>query len=200
MADQVAVALANAQLFAENRLALEAERRAYAGLQREAWLELVRTQPERGYRYTSAPHSEHGQSVVLPLAGEWQAEMSQAMQQKEQVRQLDSKGTTLALPVRAGDQVVGALSFRKGTGEGQWTDEEIDVLEALADQLGVALENARLYQRTQLRATRERMTGEIAASLRQSLDLETVLKTAAQDIRRTLDLPEVTVRLVPPAE
>ncbi len=200
MADQVAVALANAQLFVENRLALEAERRAYAGLQREAWLELVRTQPERGYRYASTPNAEHGQSVILPLAGEWLAEMRQAMQQNEQVRHLDDRSPALSLPVKAGGEVVGALSFRKGIGQGQWTEQEIDVLKALADQLGVALENARLYQRTQLRATRERMTGELAASLRQSLDLETVLKTAAQDIRRMLELPEVTVRLVPPVE
>jgi GAF domain-containing protein/HAMP domain-containing protein len=200
MADQVAVALANAQLFVENRLALEAERRAYAGLQRDAWLELVRTQRERGYRYTSVSHPEHEQTLVAPLAGRWRTEMIQAMQHNEMVQQSESEGSALALPVRAGNEVVGALSFRKRKGAGQWTEEEVSVLEALADQLTVALENARLYQQTQLRAARERMTGEIAASLRQSLDFETVLRTAAQDIRRMLELPEVTVRLVPPAE
>ncbi len=200
MADQVAVALANAQLFVENRLALEAERRAYAGLQRDAWLELVRTQPERGYRFTSVPHPEGEQSLVVPLAGSWRKEMIQAMEQNDAVQQRESEGSALALPVRAGSEVVGALSFRKRKGAGQWTQEEVGVLEALADQLTTALENARLYQQTQLRAARERMTGEIAASLRQSLDFETVLRTAAQDIRRMLELPEVTVRLVPPAE
>jgi GAF domain-containing protein/HAMP domain-containing protein len=200
MADQVAVALANAQLFEENRLALEAERRAYAGLQRDAWLELVRTQHERGYRYISAPDPELGQAVVLPLTGEWQTEMVNAIQEAKKIRHGDRNGLTLALPIRAGDQVVGALSVVKEKSAGQWTDEETDLLEALVDQLAIALENARLYQQSQLRAARESMAGEIAANLRQSLDFETVLRTAAQDIRRMLELPEVTIRLVPPAE
>jgi GAF domain-containing protein/HAMP domain-containing protein len=200
MADQVAVALANAQLFEENRLALEAEHRAYAGLQRDAWLELVRTQHERGYRYISATDPELGQPVIVPLTGEWQTEMVHAIQEDTEIRQRDRNRLALALPVRAGDQVVGALSVRKEQGADQWTDEETDLLEALVDQLAIALEDARLYQQTHLRATRERMAGEIAANLRQSLDFETVLRTAAQDIRRMLELPEVTVRLVPPAE
>ena len=60
----------------------------------------------------------------------------------------------------------------------------------------MALEGARLYQDTQLRAARERMIGEIANRMRQSLDMETILRTTADEIYQALGLEEVTIRLV----
>jgi hypothetical protein len=63
--------------------------------------------------------------------------------------------------------------------------------------LGVALDTARLYEETQERAERERMVGEITSHMRETLDLETVLQTAAREMRRALDLAEVEMRLGP---
>jgi hypothetical protein len=34
--------------------------------------------------------------------------------------------------------------------------------------------------------------------MRETLDVETVLKTAVQEVRQALNLPEVVIRLVPP--
>ena len=65
----------------------------------------------------------------------------------------------------------------------------------MTERLAEALESARLYEDAQSRAWRERLVGEITARMRQTLDLETVLETAVQDIRQALNLPEVTVRL-----
>ncbi|HSJ55484.1 MAG TPA: hypothetical protein VLC52_17210, partial [Anaerolineae bacterium] len=65
----------------------------------------------------------------------------------------------------------------------------------LTDQLQVALESARLYQDTQHRAVRDRLMAEIVGRVRETLEVDAVLKTAAQEIRQALDLPEVVVRL-----
>ena len=65
----------------------------------------------------------------------------------------------------------------------------------MAEQLGLALESARLYQETQRRAAREQLVGEIGSRVRETLDLETMLKTTVQEVRQALDLPEVVVRL-----
>ena len=70
------------------------------------------------------------------------------------------------------------------------------LLETLAEQLGMALEGARLYQDTQQRAAREQTVAEITSRMRESLDMETVLKTTADEIYQVLGLEEVAIRLV----
>ena len=77
----------------------------------------------------------------------------------------------------------------------EFTDEERDTLNTVVEQLGVALESARLYESSQVQAERQRLVGEVAARLQESLDVEAVLRTAAQEIRSTLDLKEVTIVL-----
>ena len=38
---------------------------------------------------------------------------------------------------------------------------------------------------------------DVVARVRETLDMETMLKTAAQEVRQALNLPEVTIRLAP---
>jgi len=79
-----------------------------------------------------------------------------------------------------------------------WSNDEIAVMENLSNQLSVALESARLYQDTQLRAAREQLTGEVTSRIRETLDIETILQTASDEIRKALNLPEVVIRLGEP--
>jgi GAF domain-containing protein/HAMP domain-containing protein len=195
MADQVAVALDNARLFTESQAALEATRRAYGELTREAWTELLRPRGEWGYRYTH--------QAVAPAKGDHRPEMLKAKQSGRIVQENGNGDPTLAIPLKARDQVIGVLSFRKDAGtETQpgssavgWTAEEAEVLKAFATQLEAALESARLYEDTQRRAAQDRLVGEVTARMRETLDMEAVLRTAAQEIRSGLGLPEVVVRL-----
>jgi len=188
MADQVAVALDNAALFAESQAALEAERRAYGEISREAWLQMARTR-----RDLDVSSDERG---VVPAGDEWQLWMETALQTG-----MTTPGqggvATVATPIKVRGQTIGVIDAQKPDGTGEWTAKEIALLETLTGQLGQALDSARLYQDTQRRAVREQLTGEVATRLRESLDVETVLKTAAQEVRQALDLPEVIVRLVP---
>jgi len=66
---------------------------------------------------------------------------------------------------------------------------------ALTEQPGVALESARLFQDTQRRAAREQLTSQVTGRMRESLDVETVLKTAATEMRQALGLDKLIVRL-----
>jgi GAF domain-containing protein len=185
MADQVAVAVDNARLFAASQTALDAERRVYGQVSRQAWQEFLRTQAERGYTYA--------QKSVQPDSSEWTPEMLQATQ-TGQLTQATAK-SALAVPLKVRDQVVGVLDLRKEDSGAAWTEEEQTLVNTLADQFSLALESARLYEDTQRRATQERLVGEITARMRESLDMETVLKTAAEQIRQSLGMDKVTVRL-----
>ncbi len=187
MADQVAVALDNARLFAESQEVLEAERRAYGEISRQAWSNMVAARTDWGYRYTSRG--------VFASSGDWPPEMTQALQAGETVRDGDENGMSVIVPVRVRDQVVGALTFRKSDRGAIWTESEVELLETLTDRLGQALESARLYQDTQKRAAREQLISETTARLRESLDLDVVLRTAAREMRQILDLAEAEVRI-----
>ncbi len=199
MADQIAVALDNAQLFAQSEAAILAQRRAFGEIRAEEWLALQKTKPDWGYRYISGTGAGVGGYRITPVGSDWQPQLKKAIQEGRHI-QSETERTVLAVPLKIGDLTVGALQFHKAAPGNQWTDQEIETLETMADQLGIALENARLYQQTQMRAAREVLSGEVGSRLRQSLDVETVLRTAAQEVRQVLDLPEVIVRLVPNQE
>ena len=76
-----------------------------------------------------------------------------------------------------------------------WQEDEVELLETICEQLGVALDGARLYQEAQRLAYREQLTGEVTSRIRQTLDIQTVLRTAVEEIQRTLNLPEVMISL-----
>jgi GAF domain-containing protein len=201
MADQLANAIENARLFQQAQESLEAERRAYGKLSRQAWAELLRAQPDLGHRYDP--------DGILATDRTWREEMKLAVSRGETILGGSSSSllpggvegeTTIAVPIKVRGQVIGVLGGHKPADADRWTLEETTLMETLAEQLGLALESARLYQDTQRRAERERLIGQVTAQMRETLDLETVLKTAVQEVREAMDLPEVVVRLVPEAD
>ena len=191
MADQVTVAIDNARLFAESQETLEAAQRAYGELSREAWEKLLRAQSGAGYR-----SDKHGVTNAEHI---WRPEMEQALREQDAVHGDGVEGGEihpLAVPIKVRGHVIGVLDTYKPEDAGAWAEEEINVLETLAEELGEALESARLYQDTQRRAARERLTGEVAARIRESLDVDTVLRTAVREMRSALDLEEAEVQMV----
>lgn len=186
LADQIALAIDSARLFQETQERMEAERRAYGELSRQAWLQLLQTRSDLGFI------NEKGETQ--PAEDIWRSEMRAAFRSGETTF-ADEDGSRVAIPIQVRGSTVGVISGRKPTGEGEWTREEIELLEALTEQLNVGLESARLYDDTQRRAARERVIGEVTARIRQTLDVQTVLETAAQEVTKTLGLAAAEVRI-----
>jgi GAF domain-containing protein/HAMP domain-containing protein len=191
VADQVAVALDNAELFASRQATVEAQHRAFGELSHQDWLQLARSRPDWGFRYAD--------QILTTAEGDWEPELLQALRVGALVKADREGAPILSIPLATRGNPIGAVSFRRHPGEPEWSDEEIELLEGLVEQLGDALENARLQQQARTRAVREQLVADVAAQMRRSLDVETVLRTAAERIREVLDLPEVTVRLAPEA-
>ena len=184
MADQVAVAISNAQLFQQAEEALEAERRAYGEIGREAWAQLLRVRARQGYRC-----DDRG---VMPVQ-----DGHPIQEQTEATDTARAELPELVLPIVTHGQVLARIEAHKA-GTEEWTEEEIALMRSLGDQLSVALESARLYQDSQRRAVQEQLVGEATARMRETLDIETVLKTTASEMRQALDLDNLVIRLATP--
>jgi GAF domain-containing protein/HAMP domain-containing protein len=197
MADQVAVALDNAYLFAEAQESLQAARRATAATSREGWAELLQLQRDLGYQ-----SDERG---VLEAGGAWRPEAQEALRCGTTVlgdgRNGGGDGETasglqpLAVPIKVAGEVIGVVSSHKPRQAGPWLKEEVETLESLVEEMAVSLESARLYQETQMRAAREQMVAEITGRLRSSLDPDMILRTTVRELGRALETELTSVEI-----
>jgi GAF domain-containing protein len=105
----------------------------------------------------------------------------------------------LLAPIVIRGETIGVIGYEEGP-DHQWQTEEIAVLETIASRVGLAIENARLLNEAQLRAEREQKVAGAASHIRETLDLETVLRTAAQEFKRTFALSEAEVRITDPEQ
>jgi GAF domain-containing protein len=192
LADQVAMAISNARLFQQAQESLDAERRAYGELTGQAWTELLRDRAQWGYSYAN--------ETIAPATGDWQPEMLQAVETGKNAQVEDAADPTLALPIKVRDQVVGALRFCKKESKQAWTPDEISLLEALVERLGLALDGARLYRDTQRSAIRERLISEITDKVRRATDMDALMQTAIREMAAVLGTPSAFVQLAIPPE
>jgi GAF domain-containing protein len=186
LADQLAVAINNAELFLQAQERLEAERRAFGELSRRSWAELLQSEQD-----LSIFRDERG---LGPIRGERLPSMEAVLQEGQSMGEQDGSNTS-HVPIRVRGQVVGVIDAQKPDGAAGWSPRELDELQILADQLGMTLDSARLFQEARRRAARDRLLGEVTARMRESLDMDTVLRTAAQEIRQALGLARMGVQL-----
>lgn len=103
---------------------------------------------------------------------------------------------TLKVPLVVRSQVIGDLELE--TASAQLTAEEQKLVETVAAQAALALENARLLEATQATAARERVINQMTAQISQSLDLDSVLKAAVRELGRLPQVVEVSVHVGAP--
>ncbi len=189
MADQLAIAIENAQLYVQSQQALQAERRAYTLSAQSEWSDWLRQRS--GLTVRNDGRTTEGR---VASSASWYPEMRRAYRGQQAI-QADGR---LAIPIRVRGAVIGVINLTKrgGASSGSlWTGDEINFIESIAEQLGVALDSARLYAETRQRAEQDRLVDEITSQMRATLDLRSVLETAAREMRDALRLAEVEVRL-----
>mgnify|MGYP001145733169 CR=1 FL=1 len=87
----------------------------------------------------------------------------------------------LALPLASRDQVIGALTIQSAR-EAAFSEEDIVVLQTMADQLANAIQNARLFEETHSRAERLALLNRIARAAGATFHLDDLLEMVYQSI------------------
>jgi len=98
------------------------------------------------------------------------------------------------VPLRTAGRVIGFLNVYRYEA-GLFSPVSIRLYETLADQAAVALEGARLLEEAQHRAAREETLSRVSARMRETLDTDTVLRTAVEEIAGALGLAALDLRL-----
>jgi GAF domain-containing protein/HAMP domain-containing protein len=196
LADQVAIAIENARLIQQAQDAREEAEIVYQQVLMGQWQGLVEKRRFSPGEYRQLLSSS---AQDLPLrAGE------QALQ-KGKVVVLNDAGATaqeiseLAAPIQLRGQTIGVLDLQELEGDRHWTEDDITLVREVADQVGQALEKARLFDESRRRAQREQATRQIADRIRARTEVDAMLQTAIRELAQTLQAPRVFVRLAPEA-
>jgi GAF domain-containing protein len=100
--------------------------------------------------------------------------------------------STVNVPLTLRDQIIGQLQLE---GQQDWTLEERNLIEAVATQATLALENARLLEDSQKLALRERLAAEIIGKIWSSPSTDFILQTAIKELGQALSASEGSISL-----
>jgi GAF domain-containing protein/methyl-accepting chemotaxis protein len=187
LAEQLAIAIQNANLFTEAENAVEASRLAYGEVSREAWSKILNNQPRIGFVATQPTTVEtHGDDVEPSL--------TKAFDTGDLI--LGADGLTISVPIKIRGQAIGALRLKKSEISEAWTQEETNLAIALSDQLSGALESARLYRDSQQRAARESLVSDISTRISSVSHVDAILRETVQELGQALKNSSVTFQLL----
>ncbi|MBK6806553.1 MAG: GAF domain-containing protein, partial [Betaproteobacteria bacterium] len=98
----------------------------------------------------------------------------------------DDSLSCVFVPVMVGERLVAAISIESFEREQAFGETEVHLLSTIAASMGVALENARLFDETQRRARESSALSEVGRDLSSSLDLATVMDRIARHAKELL--------------
>jgi len=188
LADQLAVAIENIRLLQEVQESLYQVETLYTSYSQRSWRQLAEQANLMGYQY-----DEQGVTPLLSQEPRREAGMQGWSERERGSAQEGSAQGSVMVPLKVRGQEIGTLEIWPNSEP--WSEDQQALLNALSDRVSQAMESARLYQESQLRAANEQMVSEITSQIRSTLDMDAVLQTTIQEIRRALDLQEVEIRL-----
>ncbi|NWG35547.1 MAG: GAF domain-containing protein [Chloroflexi bacterium] len=177
LADQVAIAIENAHLFSQARKALRESEAMFGKYVRQEWNAFARRAVITGYLFDG----KH----TMPLEDRDKRDKTRVLPQTGRLT-LEKDAKELIVPIRLQGQTIGYLEAKPKSGNRKWTQDDLALLEAAAERAALALENARLVDSAQRRASRERTIGEISSRLGALSDTETIMQAAVEELGRRI--------------
>ena len=171
LADQIAIAIENTRLLTESQLII-------------SQLEVLSGETTRRNWMT--------ESISQKSAFQYSATGIRPVEKAE----FTNRENTLSVPLILRGQKIGKISLHRQDKFQNWTTQEETVASEVAAQTALALENIRLVERTRQSANREQAISTVTNRIRETLDLDTVLRTSAREIQRALNLQEAEIRLI----
>ncbi len=206
LANQVAIAIRNANLFAEVQQSLAEVRLAQQRFLEISWQAVNIIEQSGRHLAISASTPPLGEAEKQRLA---QAKELAFNQQRPTLVSLTSqpplpkgeKGPggeglpSLVAPVKLQNISIGTLQMHPSPDSQPWQDDDLQVIEAVLEQIGRLAENIRLTEANRKRASREQTIRHIVESMRGATSLEDLVKTTATALGEQLSSGHVVVEL-----
>jgi signal transduction histidine kinase/CheY-like chemotaxis protein len=186
MADQLAVAIDNARLLEESQRALRELQVAQGEQVRRAWQHPGQRRGALGS--TQSPTAfEYDRVDVRPTdLGDFVDQAVPVVDQaldSGQVVATKGKGdgngsSALVAPLRLRDRAIGAISLEESGEERSWSQEEMELVREVSEQVALALESARLFEEVRARAQEQSALSDLGQALAAQLAVDEVLEQA----------------------
>jgi GAF domain-containing protein len=143
------------------------------------------TEAQQSIREMSVTQQQYLQGVWLSLASQQKFEYSLGSSNLPDTRELE-------VPLTLRDQIIGQIRMENSE---EWTTEQKNLIESIAAQAALALENARLVEESQSIALRERLANEVTSKIWASTTMDSILQTTVRELGRALEAAEVNIEL-----
>ena len=178
LADQIALAIDNTRLLKKSQERVQELEKLFRQQTTNTWHEVLLNK-SYCYQYTPLGVEKADPATLAPAIGE--------------VSQADSRTARAAITLRG--QALGWLVLRREPDQSPWNSDEREIIQAAGVQISQAMENARLLEETRSRARRETILRETASMMRSSFDIQSVLRTAVDEIYQAMNLEKMEIYL-----
>jgi len=185
LADQVSIAIQNARQYEETRKALAESESLSRQFSQTGWNQFTSSRGLEGIHHTGSKST-----LLYRKNGKGRDE---GPSDRNQIK-LQGRGAVMSLPVKLRGEVIGSVDVRSSESR-EWDQDELEIVTAIIERSAIAMENARLLTESQKLAAKERSIGEISTRISSQSDVDELLKTAAQELGRTLPGMEISIQL-----
>lgn len=179
LADQVSLAIENTRLLETTQRSLVEAETLYRQYVRGAWGRAPSDEQLAGYRYTARGSEpiQRGEASGSAAGG---------------VAHERRGGTPVTVPLKLRGETIGELVVQGPPGQA-WNQDQVDLMQAVAERVALSMENARLFDETGRRAERERLVTQIASKIRSTNDPQEMIQTALNELRNALGTSQVHI-------
>lgn len=189
LADQLAAAIENAQLVQRLEETLTELSRTNQAQTRQVWQSVI------GKR--SSPAYEYDGLQIRPMPQNLSPELTAQLEGGHPIVINPADGSaknTLLVPLMILGQVIGVIGLEQDDPAKPWSEEQIAVAQAAANRAALTLENARLFEESQRRATKESAIFASTSRIGSAVSMENILQTTAEELEKVLSGAEITIQ------
>ncbi len=199
MANQLAIAIRNAQLFEDQTRRMNENKRLF--YESEINLREIQRLNRQLTRRAWEDYLVGGENVSgVTLSGSefrpgahWTERMQQAAQRRRVIQETHGDEQLLAVPIELRGEIVGALEI--SLGKDADINSSADMLRAIAQRLAISMDNARLFEETQETSAQEQRIGEISTQYQEANNIDDLLQITLRGLCEALGADDGAIRL-----